>query len=198
MRSILIAIVSLLAFVTAAVAKPGVDRWPVKTSPPIAGRTATIPIEALIAMRDLSGIGHNDARFQAVRIPGAEGQVVQTTGWLMLVAAEGDGDFHMQMSASPTAPSPCLIIELPSAAYVKDPALKAQVTAVRLWLIAQMFRGKTPSAAGSVIAHPVKVTVTGALFYDDSHVGDAPRGKRGMHAGTLFEIHPVTAISFAP
>jgi hypothetical protein len=46
--------------------------------------------------------------------------------------------------------------------------------------------------------HPVYVTVTGILFYDDSHVGDAPRGKKGMKAATLWELHPVTAIAFAP
>jgi hypothetical protein len=41
------------------------------------------------------------------------------------------------------------------------------------------------------------VTVTGALFYDDAHVGDQPRGKKGMKASTLWELHPVTAIGFA-
>jgi len=40
--------------------------------------------------------------------------------------------------------------------------------------------------------------MTGQLFFDDSHVGDAPRGKKGMKAATFWELHPVTAISFAP
>jgi hypothetical protein len=29
-------------------------------------------------------------------------------------------------------------------------------------------------------------------------VGDQPRGKKGMKAATLWELHPVTAIAFAP
>jgi hypothetical protein len=49
-----------------------------------------------------------------------------------------------------------------------------------------------------VLQHPVYVTVTGILFYDDSHVGDPPRGKMGMKAATLWELHPVTAMVFAP
>jgi len=35
------------------------------------------------------------------------------------------------------------------------------------------------------------------MFYDDAHVGDQPRGKKGMKAATLWEMHPVTAIAFA-
>ena len=62
----------------------------------------------------------------------------------------------------------------------------------------KMLAGKDPSVSGSVMQHPVYVTVTGILFYDDSHVGDAPRGKKGMKAATLWELHPVTAIAFAP
>jgi hypothetical protein len=61
-----------------------------------------------------------------------------------------------------------------------------------------MLAGKDPSVSGSVMQHPVYVTVTGILFFDDAHVGDQPRGKKGMKAATLWELHPVTAIAFAP
>lgn len=46
--------------------------------------------------------------------------------------------------------------------------------------------------------HPVFVRITGKLFYDDAHVGMAPRDKKGMKAATPWDLHPVTAISFAP
>jgi hypothetical protein len=45
--------------------------------------------------------------------------------------------------------------------------------------------------------HPPFVAVTGQLFYDDAHVGTAPRGKKGCKAESLWEIHPITAIGFA-
>jgi hypothetical protein len=48
----------------------------------------------------------------------------------------------------------------------------------------------------------VYVKVTGALFYDDAHVymadGGTGRGKIGLQSKTLWELHPVTAIAFAP
>lgn len=48
----------------------------------------------------------------------------------------------------------------------------------------------------------VYVTVTGALFYDDAHVymadGSTGRGKKGLESKTLWELHPVTSMAFAP
>ena len=45
------------------------------------------------------------AQFQAARIPKfdnplgvAEGDILSTVGWLHLVAAEADGDYHIQIS----------------------------------------------------------------------------------------------------
>jgi len=46
------------------------------------------------------------------------------------------------------------------------------------------------------------MSITGQLFFDDWHVGGPPRGKSpNGHAGkaaTLWEIHPITDIRFAP
>ena len=60
------------------------------------------------------------------------------------------------------------------------------------------------SIAGQQRVHklrtPVPVTVTGQLFYDAAHVkGDGSienRGDKGCHSPTLWELHPLTAISF--
>lgn len=52
-------------------------------------------------------------------------------------------------------------------------------------------------AAGSIMQHPPFLTVTGQLFYDDAHVGDQPREKKGCKAETLWEIHPITSIGLA-
>ena len=49
--------------------------------------------------------------------------------------------------------------------------------------------------------HAVCVQVTGALFYDDAHVGkNAPelRGKRGMSSKSLWELHPLTSFQIVP
>jgi hypothetical protein len=44
---------------------------------------------------------------------------------------------------------------------------------------------------------PPFVAVTGQLFYDDAHVGDPPRGKKGCSAETLWGVHPITNLKCA-
>ncbi len=46
------------------------------------------------------------------------------------------------------------------------------------------------------MSSPPFVHLRGQLFYDASHVGDPPRGKREMKAATIWEIHPVVAMWF--
>src|SRR5262249_7594867 len=108
-------------------------------------------------------------------------------------------DYHIQISASPTDGGDCLIVEIPDPA---DPAVEGGVQAdakrFRQWIRTELLRGKQPSTAGSGMKHPPYVEVTGVLFYDASHVGTRPRGKKGMLAGTLWELHPVRSIKFAP
>ena len=190
-----------VASATTSTPRPGVERWPIKTSVPDGtdfNRPLEFSIEKLIALPDVETVTKNDRRFQSARIPDEEGDLIVTEGWLWLVAAEGDGDYHVQLSASKDSGDPCFIVEVPDPAFAPNPDLRRRYRAVRDFFATKiMHPGKRPSAAGTLLVHPVKVRVTGVLFYDDSHVGDQPRGKKGMKAGTLFELHPVTGIEFA-
>lgn len=187
--------------------KPGVERWSVKTSVPAkSGKAQTVALADLLALPNVEGVRKDDPKYQSMRIPAQPGQklpegtVVTTTGWLHLVALETDGDYHIQISASQTSGDQCLIVEVPDPdpAYTATAELQPTFETVRNTIKTKMLAGKDPAGAGSVMQHPVYVTVTGILFYDDSHVGDPPRGKKGMHAATLWELHPVTALVFAP
>ncbi len=187
--------------------KRGVERWPIKTSVP-AGATAKakiVDLPDLLALPDVQGVTKDDKRYQSARIPAQAGQkfpegtLISTTGWLHLVAGETDGDYHIQISNSATSGDQCLIVEVPNPdpEFVATAALRPEFEAVRTFIKTKMLAGKEPSPSGSVMQHEVFVTVTGILFYDDSHVGDPPRGKKGMKAATLWELHPVTAMVFA-
>jgi hypothetical protein len=187
--------------------KPGVERWPIKTSVVANAPRKAVPLTTLLALEDVPGVHRSDERFQAARIKDfdnparlEEGDIVTTTGWLHLVAGEGDGDYHIQISASPGNGNHCLIVEVPldNPRFVASAALRQQAAAVRGWIRSKLLRGQEPSENGSVMMHPTFVRVTGQLFYDDAHVGDEPRGKKGMKAATLWELHPVTSIAFAP
>ena len=201
--------VAVLTAASGAAWSQGVERWPVKTSVPDGtnfSKAAQVALTDLLALPDAPGVGHDDAKYQSARIPAkagdkfSEGQLLTTTGWLHLVAGETDGDYHIQISDSDSTGDHCLIVEVPNPdpRFTASADLQPKFAAVRDLIKTKMLAGKDPSVGGSVMQHPVYVTVSGILFYDDSHVGDPPRGKKGMHAATLWELHPVTAITFAP
>jgi hypothetical protein len=166
-------------------------RWQVKTR--LAGdadpaRATFVAIEDLLALPDAPGVAKNDPRYETARIPEPigrglrEGQMVTTRGWLHLVAHPADDDYHLQLTASPTEGDHCLIVEIPDPDKSPDPRLRPLVAAARQWVRDQALHGEKPKQRGDELATPIQVTVTGALFYDDAHVGQKPRGKRGEHA----------------
>jgi hypothetical protein len=195
--------------------KPGAARWSVKTSVPIGAPAIEMTLaDALSDSRlpPLKSVKTNDPRYQASRIddqPVKENTLLTISGWLYLVAFEADDcDFHIQLSPRPRTlsnpPTPddnCIIVEVPSGEYAAT--IATQVEAVRDWVVLHLLN-KTAPKIGSVhvMQHPVFVTVTGALFYDNAHAYKADhstgRGKKGMESKTLWEVHPVISIAFAP
>ncbi len=207
MRTVLF--VAVLTAASGAAFAQGVERWSVKTSVPDGtnfSKASKVALTDLLALSDAPGVTHNDKRYDSVRIPAKagdkfpEGMLVTTVGWLHLVAGETDGDYHIQISDSATTGDHCLIVEVPNPdpKFTSSADLQPKFAAVRDLIKSKMLAAKDPSVSGSVMQHPVYVTVSGILFYDDAHVGDQPRGKKGMKAATLWELHPVTAIGFAP
>lgn len=183
-------------------------RWPVKTS-------VVLPMKAPrpIAFDDLAALqlppnphrssASGDSTYQRVRYPAfrnslslKEGDMISVKGYLHLVAGESDGDFHIQISNSPTDGNHCIIVEIPSPDDEADPALKAEFKAARDFISQRMLAGKMPSSTGNVMTHPPYVEVAGALFLDDWHLKGPPRGKKKMLAATLWEVHPVVGIRF--
>jgi hypothetical protein len=123
------------------------------------------------------------------------------------VAAEkgnGDEDYHIQISNSRTDGGRCVIIEAPNPAFIKNATLSKQSAAVRLFIRDKLLHDKTkePSSSGNVMVGEVFVEATGQLFFDASHSSlsdpSGGRGKKGMKAGTIWELHPLTSLRFAP
>jgi len=192
--------------------KPGTERWPVKISLPAGAPTKVMGLADALKLPRLTNVVKNDPRYQNTRItdqPVKEDTLVTISGWLYLVAFESDDcDFHIQISPQPrssadppTKDDDCIIVEVPSGQYATT--IADQVEEVRQWVIDHLLQ-KTAPKIGSVhvMQHPVFVAVTGALFYDDAHEylpdGTTGRGKKGMVSRTLWELHPVTALKFAP
>src|SRR3989442_6484830 len=101
---------------------------------------------------------------QAARIPKfgnllvADGDILSTVGWLHLVAAEADGDYHIQISPTheDDQGTNFLIVEVPTpeAEFVADTSLHPRLEAVRSLIRERMLRGSEPSTRGSLLAHP--------------------------------------------
>lgn len=175
----------ILALFLAIAIHPGVERWSVKTHATLTA-PRVVALSVLEAMPDAPGVTHNDKRYAKSLIPGTisglrEGATVVTTGVLRLVVEEPDGDYHVQL-AEDGKTKRVLIVECPLPKYAA-PNLRTRCQAARATL--------------DGLATGVTVRVTGQLFYDDAHVGDPPRGKKGMKATTLWELHPVTKVEAA-
>jgi hypothetical protein len=191
--------------------KTGVERWPVKVTVPSAAAAKKMTLDDALKLAPLTDVKRNDKRYQDQRILNQavkENMMVTLTGWLYLVAFEYDDDcdFHIQLTTKPitgaaTKDDNSMIVELPAGEYATS--ISSQVEAIRQWIIDRLLAGKPPKPNSvHVMQHPVYVKVTGALFYDDAHTyqkdGTTGRGKKGLQSKTLWELHPITAMAFAP
>lgn len=142
-----LAAIAILAVAPMAAAQtcngPGTERWPIKVSVPgdaNLDKPKPAGLNELLALADPQGITHNDPRYQDARIPAfanslnvKEGDILQTTGWLYLVATETDCDYHIQISNKsrtttdqPTPEDDCIVVEAPKPDFVENADLKLE------------------------------------------------------------------------
>ena len=187
--------------------KPGVERWAVKTSLPAAHDTPVpLTLEQLVALPPPASAAsdkNNPARFPDDLGNGLhEGAIVRVAGFVRLVATDPDCDYHVQLNASPTAMTGTVIVEVPadSTRYVDAAELRDSAATVREFFRARLLKGHNPGgSSGNLIQGPAYIEVTGLLFFDGTHYPNCQaRGKRGMHAATCWEVHPILSVRFVP
>jgi hypothetical protein len=187
--------------------EPGVYRWSIKTSVVSGATTKSTTVDQLLSLANPVSARSQvpaDSRMAKTVDGLKEGDIITITGWLLLVALEDDskkhrdGDFHIQIRNSSAWGDTCLIVEIPDSDFVSDPQLKQKCAQAREFVVSRLLNGKQPTTTGNKMTHPVFVTITGQLFFDGEHMSGPPRGKRGMHSYTCWELHPVMDMSFAP
>ena len=159
-------VASLLWFAFGTLAfEPGKARWSIKTSVPDGAdldHPTRVDLGDLIdadKLPEAPGVTNKDARFQDARIPKfdnplgvAEGDILSTVGWLHLVAAEDDGDYHIQISPTheDDQGTDFLIVEVPTpeTEFVADTSLHPRLEAVRSLIRERMLGGREPSRRG--------------------------------------------------
>lgn len=181
-------------------------RWPLKTVPAKKTHARTENLNDVITMPDPPGVTMNDSRYESTLIPAftntlnlKEGDLVKVEGYMHLIAFEAnDDEYHIQISGSQTSGNNCLIVEVPDPKNVTDQTLKDKYEKVRTFIRDNILNGKEPGSGGNVIGGRAYVYVKGQLFFDASHTHNQVRGKKGMHSNTLWEIHPIIDMNFAP
>jgi hypothetical protein len=213
LRAFLFVLIAAALVAAQAPPHPGVMRWSIKTSIPAGAEIDHAKSVKLADMLQFPeppasiNVTKNDSRFQSALIPSfpnslnlKEGDIVRVRGWLHIIAAEDDGDYHIQLSASRSDGNQCLIVEAPrpETDFVTSTDLWPLLEAERSWARDKLLHdvNKEPSSGGNCMDHPPYVEFTGQLFYDDSHVHDQPRGKKGQKAATLWELHPLLKMRF--
>jgi hypothetical protein len=113
---------------------------------------------------------------------------VKVTAWVVMSGSEDDRDYHLVLTN--TARTDSLIAEIPDPTCQKlthFPALRTKYGNARTFVDGEI---GVPGSSVQELATPVKVTVTGFLFFDKMAHGNG-------HAKNGIEIHPVTEIKLA-
>lgn len=110
----------------------------------------------------------------------------------------GDNDVHIIIGDSAADPKTMLNIEVSGLPRSGDPGQRFERVRNQLLDVLAAARVK-PAMSYRAPADPLRVEVTGSLYFDATHgPGDAGDKKRGFVPKTVWEIHPVQEIKVAP
>lgn len=128
-----------------------------------------------------------------------EQRAVRVHGFIYAASHENDNDYHLIVGRDrAVAPPVYMTMELsglPPAASPAFPALAAARTAYNTF-----FAGRLPGPTYDFYDPPIPILVEGSLFFDMTHsTGPAP-GPQTLqpHMPTIWEVHPISQITFEP
>lgn len=120
---------------------------------------------------------------------------VAITGFLYASTKESDNDYHCIIGMDPHSPPQFLNVEV-SGLPVSGPFRAPLKTARDAF--EEFFGDNLPTSGGySKFDPPIKVRVTGSIFFDVDHKAGVV-GPAGLRPKTAWEIHPVSEIVFEP
>jgi len=132
-----------------------------------------------------------------------EDHVVQVTALLLAVKFEdgrnggsGDNDFHIIIGDSPADPASLLNVEASGLPRAGDPGQKFERVRRELLSILAGANIK-PVSSFRKFSPPIKVTVTGSLYFDADHKAGQV-GPSGLRPTTVWEIHPIHDLQLLP
>lgn len=139
----------------------------------------------------------------------AEKKRYTVRGYLSYFKHEDDGDYHVVITDQPggfargeTPPNGrSMVVEFPDANCLRGKSGKGPATSVLGQSMAEArasFEEQIRGISGTKINKPIPVTVTGVGFFDRAHgqTGRAVERPEADGRKVVFELHPVTEITF--
>lgn len=162
-------------------AQCGTDRWPVKTgTDPDASLVSRQVVPTTIAY--LRSIPAPRPLPQTGRLAPVEETIYSVTATLIAFKSDGDSDYHLVLADEEGR---TIIAEIPSPACSSGGVFSPDIATARA-----IFESKvTVSGQFKTVAIPVEIRGVGFFDFLQGQLGVAPNG---------IELHPVTAINFAP
>jgi hypothetical protein len=183
LRFIGLAMLLVSGFTSAACARCGVERWPVKTGTDSdAGQVSTAAQATTItALTQLPPPADPDLK-QNSRFAPTELQTFRASGTLKVIKRETDEDYHL-IIADPSNPAVTMIVEAPNPRCADGSVFFQNIADVRAAI-----EDKFGPIQGRLEPF-VAVTVVGVAFFDRFH------DQEGV-APNVIELHPLLSIRF--
>jgi hypothetical protein len=183
MRLIAVAALCLLVSTSAASARCGVERWPVKTGTDVdAGRVSLVAQPTTIAaLTQIPPPANPDVKPNS-RFAPTELQTFTISGTLTVIKRETDEDYHLVV-ADPNTPGLTMIVESPNPTCAQGSLFFDHIVEVR-----QTIDDEFGPIHGR-LQPGIAVTVTGVAFFDRFH------NQEGV-APNVIELHPLLSVEF--
>lgn len=124
---------------------------------------------------------------------------VRVSAFLYAASREDDNDFHLIIGSDPKKSTlVCMTMEI-SGLPPKSAASFSRIRKARDGF-KSLVDNKLPGSSYHFYRPPIPVTIGGSLFFDITHAKGGHPGPQDLrsHIPTIFEVHPVTEIAFAP
>jgi len=127
------------------------------------------------------------------RVEEEQRNVSINTAYIFLIYREADNDYHIIIGSNPDT-SRAVLMNIEVSGLPNESSKDYDVMKRVREAIVDKF-GKVCSAKKFCINNPVKITVTGSLFYDIDHKPGVV-GYKNLKPKTAWEVHPVSEIVF--
>jgi hypothetical protein len=160
-------------------------RWAQKTDTALASH-APIAVELDTIVKSWVAPGLPAIDWCAPR-QGHELNTYGVVAWVRVFRLEADSDWHVELTATATAPlASCMIAEFPPIRY-------GSVFAKARNQLALALTASEVTVTGFVVP-PVRLRFVGAAFYDGWHLTHGRHGDCNQPPGGLWELHPVFSV----